>query len=609
MCGIAGLVSKTGAPPERARIEAMTAAVAHRGPDGEGFYADGPLALGHRRLAIVDLSDDARQPMAYADGRYVIVYNGEVYNHLELRKELEAAGFAFRSHSDTEVILAAYAHWGEGCVARFNGMWAFALHDRARNVLFCSRDRFGVKPFYYADMPATFAFGSEIRQLLPHLPQRAARRDLVADFLLTNGADFSADTLFEGVQRLPAGHNLMYDLGAHRVELKPWYALARREDVMRLSVDAAVDAFRELLDDAVRLRLRADVSVGTCLSGGLDSSSIATLAARQYTPRAGRPFAAVTAESEDQRVDEARYAEAVVRHGDMTWLRVRPTYDDFVATLPAVMRAQEEPFGSPSLTMQYHVMKTARANGLPVLLDGQGGDETLLGYEKYYAAYVAGAYRRGGLSGAVRALGAARAANANMGFANLAKYVIGGTNARARYAYYLRTHDYLRVVPPLPERLAAFARASRDDFALQALEIRSTNLPLLLRFEDKNSMAHGVEARLPFLDYRVVETALSLPGEYKIRDGWSKWILRKAMAGRMPDEIVWRRNKFGFESPEALWLPRHLPTMRAAVLASRLIGELANLDRLAAKYDRLDRRSQWRLYSVALWERIFQVTA
>jgi asparagine synthase (glutamine-hydrolysing) len=587
----------------------MTTAVAHRGPDGQGFYTDGPLALGHRRLAIVDLSDDARQPMSYADGRYVIVYNGEVYNHLELRKELESVGFAFRSHSDTEVMLAAYARWGETCVSRFNGMWAFALHDRVRNVLFCSRDRFGVKPFYYVDTPTAFAFGSEIRQLLPVSNRVAARRDLVADFILTNGADFSAETFFEGVKRLPAGHNLVYDLGAHRFAIKPWYSLARRDDVAALSVDAAVEAFREVLDDAVRLRLRADVPVGTCLSGGLDSSTVATLAARRYEPAAGRPFAAVTAESEDERVNESHYAEIVARHSGMSWLCVRPTYDDLVGTLPDVVRAQEEPFGSPSLTMQYHVMKTARANGLPVLLDGQGGDETLLGYEKYYAAYVAGAYRRAGLGGAVRALTAARAANANMGIANLAKYVIGGTNARARYAYYLRTHDYLRVVPPLPERLAEFARATRDEFALQSLEIRSTNLPVLLRFEDKNSMAHAVEARLPFLDYRVVETALSLPGEYKIRDGWSKWILRKSMAGRMPDEIVWRRNKLGFESPEELWLPRHLPTMRSTVLGSPLLGELCDLGRLGAKYDRLDRRSQWRLYSVALWESAFHVAA
>lgn len=609
MCGIAGILSRGGMPVDEVRLRAMTAAVAHRGPDGDGFYVDGPVGFGHRRLAIIDLTDDGRQPMSYLDGRLVITYNGEVYNYVELREELESAGYAFRSHSDTEVILAAYAHWGPECVTRLNGMWGFAIHDRKQNIVFCARDRFGVKPFYYVDTPACFAFGSEIRQLLPFLPRVAADRASLADFIMTNAADHSAATFFAEVQKLPAGHTLTYDLSTARYEIRRFYSIGLREDVAQLGREEAVERFRALLTDAIKLRLRSDVTVGTCLSGGLDSSSVATIAAGLYTPTSGRPFSAITAVSEEERTNEARYAERVARHSDMNWLTTRPTYEDFVSTLPDVVRAQEEPFGSTSLTMQYFVMKTARANGVTVLLDGQGGDETLLGYEKYYAAYIVTALRRRGVGAALAAMRETRRNNANMGPVNIAKYLIGGTVAPARWLFYRRRHDYLLDPPPMPERIREFARACRDEFALQELEIRSTNLPLLLRYEDKNSMAHSIETRLPFLDWRLLETSLSLPGEFKIREGWSKWVLRQAMAERMPDEIVWRKNKLGFESPESLWLERHRAEMRPAVLGSPLLSELCDLRRLAHRYDQLDVRTRWRLYSVALWERAFGVQA
>jgi asparagine synthase (glutamine-hydrolysing) len=609
MCGIAGILSRNHAPLDDALLRAMTAAVAHRGPDGDGFYVDGAVGFGHRRLAIIDLTDDGRQPMSYLDGRLVITYNGEVYNYVELREELERAGYVFRSHSDTEVMLAAYARWGPDCVTRFNGMWGFAIHDRARNVVFCARDRFGVKPFYYVETPEHFAFGSEIRQLLPFLPRVAADRSSLVDFIMTNAADHSPATFYAGVKKLPAGHTLTYDLSTARHEIRRFYSIRMREDVARLEREEAVEQFRALLTDAIKLRLRSDVTVGTCLSGGLDSSSVATVAAGLYTPASGQPFSAITAVSEEERTNEARYAEVVANHSGMAWLTTRPTYDDFVESLPEVVRAQEEPFGSTSLTMQYFVMKTARANGVTVLLDGQGGDETLLGYEKYYASYIVTALRRHGIGAALAAMQETQKNNANMGPLNIAKYLIGGTVAPARWLFYCRRHDYLRDTPPMPERIREFAHACWDEFALQELEIRSTNLPLLLRYEDKNSMAHSIETRLPFLDWRLLETSLSLPGEYKIREGWSKWVLRQAMAGRIPDEIAWRKNKLGFESPESLWLERHRPAMRPAVLGSRLLAELCDMGRLGQKYEDLEVRTRWRLYSVALWEQAFGVQA
>ena len=610
MCGIAGFVDRAQLSELIPVLDQMIGSIGHRGPDGSGVYARGPVGLAHRRLSIIDLSDDGRQPMSrvLAAGNITITYNGEIYNYLELKAELLGCGHVFNSGSDTEVILAAYLEWGEACVSRFNGMWAFAIHDERRDVLFCSRDRFGVKPFYYLDNSRGFFFGSEIRQLLPWCDQVHAHTELLTDFLLTSICDHTDETFFRGVLKLPAGHNLIYRISDHRYKISRYYKLVRDEALRSLPVDDAVELYRTRLLDSVRLRLRADVPVGTCLSGGLDSSSIATLAGPIYLGASSKPFSAITAVSEQESNNEAAYAQKVVDHSRLNWLRVRPQFQDFLDSLPSVVRAQEEPFGSTSLTMQFFVMKEARRNGIPVLLDGQGGDETLLGYPKYYGAYLATALRDGGFFNFLKSIRAAGTNNTKMSLSNALFFLVGGLVAPARYLVYLGRHRYLRGRPPYPQHLSDFARCSWDDFELQKLEITRTNLPVLLRYEDKNSMAHSIETRLPFLDYRVVETALSLPGACKIRNGWSKWVLRKAMDGRMPEEITWRKNKLGFEAPENLWMARHLPEMKSVVLSSPLLLDLARRSTLEKGFERINMRAQWRLYSMALWEREFGVT-
>ncbi len=609
MCGISGIIHKRGDAVDAIRLRSMNAAIAHRGPDGEGEYFWRNLALGHRRLSILDLSEGGHQPMEYRDGDLVLTYNGEIYNYLELRAELEAQGHCFVSRCDTEVILAAYAEWGDACVERFNGMWAFALLDRPRQRVFCSRDRFGIKPFYFTERGDVFAFGSEIRQLLPFLPGVAAEREVLIDFVLTSISDHTEKTFFQHIRKLPGGHNLVYDLATGRFTLGSYYEIRRRRELAGVGAEEAAEIYREVLESAVRIRLRADVAVGTCLSGGLDSSSVAALASSQYRADSGQAFRAITAVSEQESNDESGYARLVVEAGGMEWLRVKPSYEDFLSSLDAVVRAQEEPFGGPSLTMQYFVMQAARAHGIPVLLDGQGGDETLLGYEKYYASYLATTWREQGVAAGLRAWFQAGRNNAKMSGLNTAKYVVAGLMSPLRYRFYRRRHRYLAEVPPPPSHLREFAAASWDSFALQVLEMTSTNLPVLLRYEDKNSMAHSIEARLPFLDYRAVETALSLPGACKIRDGWSKWVLRRGMEGCLPDSILWRKNKFGFEAPEKIWLANHAATMRERILASPLLSEIAEGKRLAADFDSLDLRSRWRLYSIALWEESFGVAS
>jgi asparagine synthase (glutamine-hydrolysing) len=609
VCGIAGIISRTDNSVTQQAIEAMTVIIKHRGPDGYGYYRDNKdkVAFGHRRLAILDLTPDGHQPMHYDQERYTITYNGEIYNYLEIRDELRSKGYAFRSQTDTEVILAAYMEWGQACVVRFNGMWSFAIHDKVNNIVFCSRDRFGVKPFYYHVNADIFAFGSELKQLLPLMSARKANKEILTNFLFTGICEHTTATFFEGIEKLPASHNLIYDLANHTFSIEAYYRISRVPTVENLPLEEAQELFSSVFQEAIRLRLRSDVKVGTCLSGGLDSSSVATIAARLTRQATVEPFCAITAVSTQESNDESRFAEIVAKHSSMNWLTVRPTYEDFLVSLENVVYAQEEPFSSPSITMQYYVMKTARENGITVLLDGQGGDETLLGYERYYAAHLVSLYKREGLLAIVASIWKAGKNNTKLGFADIMKYLVSGLSAQARYIVYSSRHCYLKEIPPLPKHLQDFSRCSLDIFALQVLENTSSNLPALLRYEDKNSMAHSIETRLPFLDYRMLETSLSLPGEYKLNDGWTKWILRNSMVGKMPDSVVWRKNKFGFEAPEKQWLMRHLQTMQRVVGASPILQKTCDMGRLMKMFPNMDMRSQWRLYSTAMWEKIFEV--
>jgi len=609
VCGVACVVGPQGAESLRRVAQRLIDCIPHRGPDGEGVYAVDSVALGHRRLAIIDLSSDGAQPMYSGDGKLVLSFNGEIYNYIELRAELRSLGVKFRTQTDSEVILASYATWGPSCVTRFNGMWAFMIHDKERGVVFGSRDRFGVKPLYYTEIGGMMAFASEIRQLLPLLPSICANAALVTDFLLTSFSDHQDETYFDAVRRVPAGHSFELNTATMQLRFSRYYSIGVREDLRTLSPNEAAMEYRRVFEDSVRLRMRSDVRVGTCLSGGLDSSSVAAIAARVYGESTSEQFCAITAVSEQASNDESVYAKQMVDRCGLHWHRVQPSYEEFAATLPAVVRAQEEPYASPSINMQWFVMRTARENGVTVLLDGQGGDETLLGYEKYFASYFYALVRKNGCLAGIRGLYEASRNNSKMSFGNTLKFIAGGMSARARFFVHRSRNRYLRYSGGVPWFLSALASEAANDRGLQKLEIERTNLPILLRYEDKNSMAHSIETRLPFLDYRAVETALSIPILHKIQSGWTKWILRTAMQDVLPGPIAWRRNKMGFEAPESLWLPRHDEVMRQTVFGSALVGALTRLDRLGAAWSALGARAKWRLYSVALWEAEFGLRA
>lgn len=600
MCGIAGIIDLGGSRVQRELVLSMTESVAHRGPDGSGVFCEDNIGLGHRRLSIIDLSEAAAQPMFYKD-RFVIVYNGEVYNYPEIKSELIAAGHSFNTGSDTEVILAAYLKWGKDCVQRFNGMWAFAIYDRNNKTVFCCRDRFGVKPFYYTIQNDVLYFGSEIKQLLKTGLTPKVNRNVLADYLVLGLEEHNEATFFEGIKRLLPGHHLTVLLGEKNFNIEKYYTLKPNQSVSGLDLNAAVDTYRDELKRSVSYRLRSDVKVGTCLSGGLDSSVIAGIAAAGYHPGDQSGFNAFTAASVDASNDETGYARQVVDHAALNWHITRPDTALFNEVINEVITTQEEPFGSPSVFMQYFVMQEARKQGCPVLLDGQGGDETLLGYQRYYPAYLKGLPFTARFNALMKS-----SQNSGLSVPRLIQTYYYFTNAGLRIKRQRLRSGFLK--PAILDAISTdvvkeIANAASDITAMQILELTKTQLPHLLRYEDKNSMRFSIETRLPFLDYKLAELALGINNSYKIREGFTKYILRKAGAGFVPESILWRKNKIGFEAPSAVWL-KNESFMYEAIGRSDILNSIFK----SGIPSGLDKTILWRLFNVAKWEEVYHVS-
>lgn len=601
MCGISAIINKGNQRVSQDEIQFMNDLISHRGPDGEGFYFGDNFAFGHRRLAILDLSPDGHQPMHFKE-ELVITYNGEIFNYIEIRAELQAVGYTFKSQSDTEVILAAYHHWGKDCVQRFNGMWSFIIHDKRSNLLFCSRDRFGIKPFYYLTTADRIYVGSEIKQLLPFVFKRKANHHLLLDYLIAGVEEFSNATFFEGINKLEQGHNLIYDLTTAQHTIERYYHFSVDRSLSQLSEDEAVQRYKAQLENAVQLRMRSDVEVGTCLSGGLDSSSITALAAQNNSNSAFR-LKTIHAKATERQIDESHFAEMVANHTGSEMHILEPSYETFREVVDKVIETQEEPFGSPSIVLQYLVLEKARQLNCIVMLDGQGGDETLLGYQRYYPAFLLELKGLKKIKGFIRS-----SENSDIGKLELLKFYLYFTNYKLRLRYLKRRNKFYKkeIIQRYRSSILKEITSNYTDLVgLQKLEVTRTQLPHLLKYEDKNSMAHSVETRLPFLDYRCVELAVSLPNQYKIKDGWTKNILRKAVDQLLPKEIVWRKNKFGFAAPEQTWLKAHENEICQAIESSKMLNQI--LDKKEFNYNQLDLRTKWRLFNVAKWEKQFNV--
>lgn len=670
MCGIAALVS-WGQHSDFRAIEAMSRLVRHRGPDDEGLVffsgasatpvsfggpdtpidcfepghpylpaqrysggvpSDTIVALAHRRLSIVDLSSAGHQPMCFANQRLWIVYNGEVYNYLELRAELEQLGYTFRSHTDTEVMLAAYAEWGRDCLARFNGMFAFVLLDRAKQRIFAARDRFGVKPLYYRVAPSgMLAFASEIKQFTA-LSDWAPRINgqIAYDFLNWGLSDHTEETFFRDVHQLRNGealelnlHDLPQAIQGRRLPVYTWYRLAERQ--FSGSLATAAEQFCELLVDSVRLRLRADVAVGSCLSGGLDSSSIVcvlnALLQERGSANLQQTFSAC---AEDQRFDERGFVDAVVARTGAAAHYVYPTLDELWDVLDDITWHQDEPFGSTSIYAQWHVFRLAREHGVKVMLDGQGADEILGGYHGYFSPYFArlaldfrwrqllreiAAVRR--IHGYSTAWALKQSLNALLPqwLLQPARRLAGKSSMESD----LFDLTCLSAAPsdPYLELNGTRPRAIRE---LSLSQLMRTSVQMLLHWEDRDSMIHSIESRVPFLDYRLVEFTLGLPDQYKICDGMTKRVLREAMTGILPESVRMRTDKLGFVTPEESWIRAESPERFRAALSEAIEASGGIIRGRAVKLfdDMVDGRQPftymiWRLISFGNWMRVFKV--
>ena len=612
MCGISGFISAKPIPAEP--ISRMCDLIRHRGPDDEGFLlfqspmsqpilCAGPdtpqenfrarlpyspvrtiaecqdvpvtLALGHRRLAIVDLTPNGHQPMCTPDQRYWIVYNGEIYNYIELRAELEALGHQFQSHCDTEILLAAYANWGPQCLHRFNGMWAFAIYDTHRKELFLARDRFGIKPLYYWVAPdGSFCFGSEIKQFTA-FPGWAAllNPNAAYDFLVWGMIDHTDQTLFSRVHQLSPGHFMCVNAlqvtgGADgRIASTKWYEL--HEERVEGTFDDAARMFRDRFTDAVRLHLRADVAVGSCLSGGLDSSSIVCVIHRLLREQGATQLQmSFSACADDERVDERHWIDEVVKTTGVDAHYVYPKLDMLFQESPAITWHQDEPFGSSSTYAQWNVFRLAADNGVKVMLDGQGADEQLAGYHPYFGARFAALLRSGQLLGLWREIQQTKRVHGYselhammfMADALLPEAIKQPLRACAGRTYsrpsWLNT-ALLGVEPSNP--LTRSGASMNSIRSMSRAQLTTNNLQMLLHWEDRSSMAHSVESRVPFLDYRLVEFVLGLPDDFKLSNGVTKRVLRAGMSGILPAKIRDRMDKIGFATPEEVWLRDHAP--------------------------------------------------
>jgi len=554
MCGISGAFNPGGLSPDDAGLVARFGRIMrHRGPDDEGLFADAACALGHRRLAIIDLSRDGRQPFASQGGRFQLVFNGEIYNYLELRGELAAKGHVFRTKTDTEVLLAAWLEWGPDCLPRFNGMFAFAVYDTQARALFLARDRCGVKPLYYAVVGGTFYFASEIKALLavPGL-SRAVDAQALFDYLAYNRTDVADETFLAAVRKLPKGCRMAVDAGGTRIA-RWWDPMAFLDARLDVPLETARRTVEELVVSAMTLRMRSDVPVGSCLSGGLDSSTmVGILFDRLHAPQG---YPCFTAAFPGHAVDETAHVDDLRRRYPFESLRTFPTGASCLDNLRDLAWHNDEPTTGAAIYAQYEVMRLARQHGVTVLLDGQGGDEGFAGYQYLHGFNLYGLWRRGNAPGLVR---------------ELAKVVV-----RRQDRSSLTTFGYL--VLPRALRKAALRAASpflsRDFFKAHADKSLITReffdagdlnaalarhyqykLEHLLRTEDRNSMAFSVESRVPFLDYRLVEYLLGLSGSFKIRDGETKYLQKLALAAYATPGIVARKDKIGFTTPMDAWL-------------------------------------------------------
>lgn len=547
MCGIAGIANRSGGIVSQEVVPKMLEAIRHRGPDDQGIEHFGNICLGFVRLSIIDLSPAGHQPMISDDGRFVLTFNGEIYNYIEIRKELSDSGIQFSTSTDTEVLLKAYMHWGKDALHRFNGMWAFCIYDKLEKSLFFARDRFGVKPLYYSLQNETLVWCSEIPPLLSQrLGSVHPNEQAIFDYLVFNRTDIDDNTFFEGIKRLNHGCCMTFDSKGMHVER--WYSLP--DAVLRAKPFDSPKELLELFESSLRLRLRSDVPVGVCLSGGIDSSSIASTLTQRLDFTELNTFSAVY--NSNEAGDETPFIkemENIVK----SMHYVRPSASTLLQDLDAFISAHAEPIPSTGPYAQFKVMELA-SESVVVTLDGQGADEELAGYHYFYGFYFKELFR-------------------SLRFGKLCYEIIANTIqhrslfALKSFLYFLlpdalrtsvkaESQSYLN--PAFKDRLKHSSRVAKTLHGSNSLNNALMDhfeykLEHLLKWEDRNSMFFSIEARVPFLDYRLVERLMATKSKWKIRHGVTKYILRQSMKGILPEKIRLRKDKMGFVTPQDDW--------------------------------------------------------
>ncbi len=544
MCGICGIINFNNNIVEKDSLQQMMKIMKHRGPDDEGIFISKNIGFGHVRLSIIDLSTAGHQPMFSKDGRYILIFNGEIYNYIELKIELKKLGNKFYTNTDSEVLLISYIQWGKACLHRFNGMWAFAIYDTFKKELFTARDRYGIKPFYYYLDNQRFIFASEIPPILELINKVLPDKQVIYDYLVFNRTDQTESTFFTSIKKLQHGSQIV--IKHNKFELQKWYKLV---DNLKEPFKTA-EEFRDAFKSSVGLRLRSDVPVGVCLSGGLDSSSIVSVLLKDYSKSDLQTFSAIYGEG--VYGDESKYIR-LYNDSISNMNFIQPSANSLFNDMALFIKAHGEPVSSTSPYAQYKVMELASKH-VVVTLDGQGADEELAGYHYFFGFY----------------------------FKELLLYFKWLTLINEQYTY-LKNHKSLYGLTSLiylllPAVLKNDIRVNQKVVIREHLtkqysksntitaNLYSSNnlnsalinhfeykLEHLLKWEDRNSMHFSLEARVPFLDYRIVEKTLSLPSNMLIKDGSTKYILRNAMKGTLPEAIRSRKDKIGFRTPADSW--------------------------------------------------------
>lgn len=614
MCGIAGILSSTAEFINDVHLKKMTLALAHRGPDGEGtwYNENSTVLLGHRRLSIIDLTDAAAQPLHYLQ-RYTIIHNGEIYNYIELRELLQGKGYAFQSKSDTEVIAASFDYWREDCLKHFEGMFAFAIWDEKEQQLFAARDRFGEKPFYYYENERYLFFASEMKALWAVGVEKTVDEKMLLNYLALGQVQNPADkeqTFFKDIYALPPAHYFLYKPGIKKVSIKKYWSIDKET---KITIDAsdAIEKFNYLLTASVNKRLRSDVNIGTSLSGGLDSSSIiAMLQGLQLNQQQLKTFSAVFPGFEK---DESAYINLVSNKYDISNFKTQPSSDSLITDFETLCYHQEEPFPSGSIYAQFKVFELAKQQQVKVLLDGQGADEVLAGYHKYlhwYLQEVLSRHKLGATQTEKRAL-----QKNNIPFKwGLKNYFAAFLPLHA--ALQLEKNEYNKTIhqPDINPQFLAFQKGKAWEGIHKPVvtklndilhfNVSEMGLEELLRYADRNSMAHGREVRLPFLDHNLVEFVFSLPSNLKIHDGWTKWLLRKTMDKKLPDEIVWRKDKIGYEPPQQQWMENkmlqdYIHEAKKKLVASKILRQSVLDKNTVPRPAHADKNFDWRYLCAA----------